>query len=158
MCGKEVGGLNNAEADLFTGAPFAFTTLPRTTDQAREFAEHLAYSLGAHPVWIGPKTHDEWVAATSHLPYIIASALVLATPLEASQLISSGFRSTSRLASTPVSIMMPILETNRENLLEALSRFHDQLNKVESALSDTDSQSLQALLNQGAIQRNNLID
>ena len=149
MCGKEVGGINNASEDLFQGAVFAFTPVNRTTEKARNYADYLATILGAHPAWMEPRIHDRWVAATSHLPYLIASAFVLATPIEASPLVSSGFRSTSRLASSPASVMLPIMETNRENVLEAILRFREHLNEIESALSTGDFERLLTYLEQG---------
>jgi len=150
MCGKALGGLQHAEAGLFQDAPFAFTPLPNTTDRAIQCAQELAHILGAKPVWTGPNTHDSWVAATSHLPYLLASALSLATPSEAAQLVGPGFRSTSRLAGSPSTIMLPILETNREQVLAALARFRVHLDQIEEALSKGELATLKGSLDQGA--------
>lgn len=150
MCGKANGGLANAEAALFRGAPFAFTPLPGTTDRALQFADQLAQILGARPIWVGPKTHDTWVASTSHLPYILATALVLATETEASHLVGPGFRSTSRLAGSPSSVMLPILENNREQVLQAIKEFQAQLSKLESLLTKEDYDMLKDKLDYGA--------
>jgi prephenate dehydrogenase len=158
MCGKEVGGIAHASVDLFQGAPFAFTPLNQTTGKARDCADRLAEILGAHPVWMGPKTHDRWVAATSHLPYLLACALVLSTPTEAVQLISSGFRSASRLASTHPSVMLPIMQTNRENVLEAITRLRQTLDKIESALDASDFERLLAYLQKGVTRKEELTD
>ena len=152
MCGKAVGGLRHAEAGLFQDAAFAFTPTAGTTERAREYADQLAHALGANPVWIGPNTHDSWVAATSHLPYLLSSALVLATPAEAVQLVGPGFRSTSRLASSPSSIMLPILKTNRDHILEAINRFRHQLDDLEDAIRCDDPLTLKAHLDLGVDQ------
>ena len=106
MSGKAVDGLANADANLFRKAPFAFTPLPRTSERAIDIADQLAAVLGANPLWLGPKPHDSWVATTSHLPYILATALVLATETEASHLVGPGFHSSSRLAGSPSSVEM----------------------------------------------------
>jgi prephenate dehydrogenase len=156
MCGKAVGGLNQADAELFLDSPFALTPLPQTSEQARTFAEELVSVLGAVPIWMGPHTHDSWVAATSHLPYLISSALVLSTPLEASHLIGSGFRSASRLASTPSSIMVPIMKTNRRQILDALAQFRLRLEEIEEALEKRDYLSLGDLFDTGAVHKKNL--
>lgn len=153
MCGKAAGGLEHAEAGLFLDSPFAFTPLPNTTERALQCAQQLAYILGAKPVWTGPNTHDSWVAATSHLPYLLSSALSLATPPEAAQLVGPGFRSTSRLAGSPATIMLPILETNREQVLEALARFRVHLDQIEKALSTGELETLKASLDRGADQQ-----
>lgn len=147
MCGKAVGGLQYAEAGLFCGMPFAFTLLPNTTDKAFRIAQQLAGIIGSHPVWTGPNTHDSWVAATSHLPYLVSSALTLATPTEAAQLVGSGFRSTTRLAGSPSAVMLPILETNTENVLAAIARFRQQIDQLEEILSAGDFSKLKEYLN-----------
>ena len=123
MCGKETGGLRYADPSIFQGAAFAFTALQRTSSRARSFAEHLAAAIGSQPLWIDPETHDQWTAATSHLPYLIASALSSSTPLETAPLIGTGFRSTTRIAAAPASTMLDVLDTNRSNVLESLHRF-----------------------------------
>jgi len=156
MCGKAVGGLSHAEAGLFQDSPFALTPLPHTSERARTFAEKLVSVLGAVPIWMGPSTHDSWAAATSHLPYLLASALVLSTPLEASHLIGSGFRSTSRLASTPSSTMLPIMETNRTQILNALAQFRLHFEEMEAAIRSRDYIALGKLLDTGAVHKQNL--
>jgi prephenate dehydrogenase len=150
MCGKEVSGLANAEARLFQGATFAFTALPRTSLQARQFAAWLAASIGACPLWIDAATHDRWVAATSHLPYLVANALAYATPPETAPLAGPGFRSTTRLAVTPPSMMMDVLMTNQAAVLDSLHNYRVHLEQVERLLAQGDFDALQDLLGQGA--------
>ncbi len=153
MCGKAIGGLSHADADLFHGAPFAFTPLPRTTERARETADQLAYALGAYPLWIGPKTHDSWVAATSHLPHLLATALVLSTETEASHLVGPGFRSTSRLASSPSSVILPIMQSNRPQILAAIASFRNHLDDLEDSLTRGDFDALKDSLDLGAVHK-----
>lgn len=157
MCGKAVNGLAHAEAGLFRDAPFAFTPLSRTTERARETADQLAYALHARPLWIGPNTHDSWVAATSHLPHFLATALVLSTEAEASHLVGPGFRSTSRLAGSPSSVTLPIMETNRSHILEAIERFRIHLDELENCLTEGDYLALKNYLDTGAADRNMLL-
>ncbi len=150
MCGKAVGGLQHAEATLFQGTPFAFTLLSNTSDRAVRLVQELSMILGAYPVWTGPNTHDSWVAATSHLPYLLASALALATPDEAAQLVGPGFRSTTRLASSPSSVMLSILATNPEHVLAAIARFQQELAQLEACLRQGDLAELKAYLDRAA--------
>jgi prephenate dehydrogenase len=157
MCGKAVGGLAHAEAGLYQNAPFAFTPIAGTTVRARKYADQLAYALGANPVWIGPDTHDRWVAATSHLPYLLSSALVLGTPAEAAQLVGPGFRSASRLASSPSSVMVPILNTNRHHVLEAIDRFRHQLDHLEGLITGDDNAMLKTHLDNASDHHAHLI-
>ncbi|MBN2548572.1 MAG: prephenate dehydrogenase [Anaerolineales bacterium] len=150
MCGKERGSLHNADAALYQGAVFALTALPRSSVSARSLAEQLVSVVGAHPLWMEAETHDRWVAATSHLPYLLANALAQATPPEAQPLVGPGLRSTTRLAATPRSMMLDVLATNRENLLASLQSFRQQLDRLEGCLVDGDWRALELYLSQGA--------
>jgi len=134
ICGKETSGLENAQADLFVGAPFVFTPLARTSARARMFAEQLAGSLGSKPLWMDSLAHDQWIAATSHLSHLISLALASATPLEAAQLIGPSFRSMTRIANSPPTLMREMLKTNRDCLRQALGRFRQQLDWLEQEL------------------------
>ena len=142
MCGKEHGGLLNADPRIFIQAPFALTPLQRSSANARMAAETLVRMLGSQPLWLDPETHDRWVACTSHLPFLIASALAASTPPESSPMIGPGFRSTARLAPSPWSVMGDILETNRENILRSVQDFSRQLNQLERYLQDGDFHQL----------------
>jgi len=153
MCGREAGGLENASLDLYQGAPFAFTPLERTTPLARQIGVEIAQISGASPLWLDPETHDRWAAATSHLPYLLASALVAGTPPEADQLIGPGFQSTTRVAATSPTIMLDILKTNRAAVLAALITFKDQLTLLEADLQTEDWESLRARLEAAAGKR-----
>jgi prephenate dehydrogenase len=168
MCGKERGGLLQADAALFRGAAFAFTPVTgrvetqnlasvraETQDIAslrgvRRFASALAATVGARPLWLDADTHDCWVAATSHLPYLAANALAGCTPLEAAPLVGSGFRSATRLAPTPPGMMLDVLMTNTQNILAAARRFSEAMRWIETLLEAGDYQALQELLEGGA--------
>lgn len=134
-------------------SPFAFTPLPSTSNRTLQLADQLAYLLGSQPIWVGPKTHDTWVASTSHLPYILATALVLSTETEASHLVGPGFRSTSRLAGSPSSVMLPIIENNREQVLQAINGFRQQLDKLETLISQEEYDIFKENLEYGAKHR-----
>lgn len=157
MCGKESSTLANAEAELYHGAPFALVPLPRTSTLARQVAVALAAVIGAYPLWLQSAEHDRMVAATSHLPYLLAAALSLSTPFEVAPLIGPGFRSTSRLAQSSVEMSLDILATNGTPVLEALSRYRKQLEILEDALHDNDLHALEHLLNLAADRRRALL-
>jgi len=156
MCGKERSGFENAEAGLFQGAAFAFTALNRTSKEARYFAEQMAFTIGAHALWIDPETHDQWSAATSHLPYLVASALAGSTPAQSKPLVGSGFRSTTRIAATPARIMLDVLETNQENIVEQMERFKEQLDHYQQLLISGEYEVLKAALDESANKQRNL--
>lgn len=150
MCGKESSSLAYAEAALFQGAAFALTPLERTSPAARALAEALVRHVGALPLIIDAETHDRWVAATSHTPYLLASALAATTPVEAAPLIGPGFRSTARLAASERRMMLDILLTNRTQVLRQLAAVQGRLADLQAALDSGDEKALWSLLEAGA--------
>lgn len=151
MCGKEVGGLANAEAGLFQNATFALTPLETTPEAALRLAEALVLAVGAQPAWMGAAEHDRWAAATSHLPYLLSAALARATPTEAARLVGPGFRSASRLAVTPAAMILPVLGAapggaggNRDQILAALGGFRRELDRLQEHLQSQNWEALAA--------------
>jgi len=157
ICGKEIGSLVNAEAGLYNQATFAFVRLPRTTRRAQRVALELADLLGARPVWLEAAQHDQWMAATSHMPHLLATALALSVPAESAPLAGPGFRSTSRLAAGSPEMKLDIFATNGPAILMALSQFRRQLEGLEEAVRHHDLDSLQRLLTLGAQRRQGLL-
>jgi prephenate dehydrogenase len=147
ICGKEKLGLEHAEAGLFQSAPFVMTPLKRTTLRARTVVQELISAVGANSIEMDAEEHDRVLAFTSHLPFILSSALANCTPLEYSLWIGTGFRSTSRLAGTSSSIMLGILQSNRQNVLHALAVFQEQLSDIQTKLAGDDFQTLEDILN-----------
>lgn len=150
MAGKEKATLANADQDLFQGTPFALVPLERSSPLSRQLAEQLVLAVGAHPLWVDAETHDRWVAATSHLPYLLANTLAAVTPLEARPLVGPGLRSTTRLAPASLTMMIDILDTNRENVVAGLQRFRQALDALEHNLLVGDLEAVRGHLAQGA--------
>ncbi len=146
ICGKEKLTLANAERTLYYAAPFILTPLTRTTFRARAAADQILAALGATRILLDPADHDRILASTSHLPFLLSSALALATPEECAPLLGPGFRSASRLAGTPSSMMMGVLQTNRQNILAALEALQDELALLTSALAENDYETIQSSL------------
>ena len=120
ICGKENLSLLNADRFLYRDAPFVFTPLSRTSDNARRAALQITEVIGANPIWMDAEPHDRILAITSHLPYLLSAALALVTPEDAAPCIGPGFRSSTRLAGTPTSMMLGVLTSNRDKILSAL--------------------------------------
>jgi prephenate dehydrogenase len=157
MCGKETAGFEAAECGLYRGAPWVLSPLPRTEPQALELAAELAEAVGARPYVIEPARHDQLVAAISHLPFLVASALtgtVAATgghdPL-AWELAAGGFRDTSRVAASDTQMFLDILLTNRAAVLAQVDAFAGQLGELRDLLACGDEKALAAKL--GSTQR-----
>jgi prephenate dehydrogenase len=96
--------------------------------------------------------HDRTVAAISHLPYLLSAALVATVKGEGErdgavwQLAAGGFRDTSRLAASDLSMMGDILSTNTQAVATLLARFRAHLALLEAALIDEDGEEITALL------------
>ena len=148
ICGKEKLGLENADPNLYQDAPFVVTPLQRTTQRAKSAVEQIILTIGAHLIEMNAEEHDCILASTSHLPFLLSSALAHSTSPSFAPLIGPGFRSTTRLAGTPSHMMMGILKSNRENILNSIQRFRNSLNEIESALQGENYTQLEFLLNQ----------
>ncbi|MBI5952532.1 MAG: prephenate dehydrogenase [Chloroflexi bacterium] len=148
ICGKEKLSLANAERTLYYAAPFLLTPLERTSPRALSAAHQIIEALGAKAKVLEAVEHDRILAATSHLPFLISSALALATPQDVAPFVGPGFKSTSRLAGTSSSMMLGVLQSNRENVLNALHGMQSQLAEIESTLSSEDFGKLEIILNQ----------
>jgi prephenate dehydrogenase len=146
ICGKEKLGLENAEAGLYKGSTFILTPLSRSTPRARTAAGQIISALGAHPIEMDAEEHDRALAFTSHLPFLVASALTSSVTSDYAPLMGSGFRSTSRLAGTPASMMIGVLQSNRDRILEAIAVFQQQLSEIQTRLATEEAQPLTALL------------
>jgi prephenate dehydrogenase len=148
ICGKEKLSLANAERTLYYAAPFLLTPLERTSARALSAAHQIIEALGAKPRILSAGEHDRILASTSHLPFLISSALALTTSQDAAPFIGPGFKSTSRLAGTPGSMMLGVLQTNRENVLTMLHGMQSRLAEIETALSTSDFPRLESLLSE----------
>ncbi|MCQ3937043.1 MAG: hypothetical protein DPW18_08365 [Chloroflexi bacterium] len=158
ICGREKLGLENADANLYQNAPFVITPLERTTQHALRIARQLVSALGAKYIEMNADDHDRILASTSHLPFLLASALVHSTAHDFAPLTGPGFRSTSRLAGTPSSMMLGILKSNRDNVLSALSAFQEQLARIKLSLMAEDYTALENILNQSQADYLALVD
>ena len=159
LCGKETSGVTAAERDLFRGQTFVLTPLPRTSSEILQIADELVSTLGARPKIMQAEEHDRLLASTSHLPYMLASALVAcADEVSAAdpgvwELASSGFRDTTRLAASGTQMMMDILATNRSEISATIRRARRVLSSMELALEVGDLGGLEEQLARARSQR-----
>lgn len=152
MCGKETAGFDSAEPGLYYRAPWVLTPLPRTSENAIALATELAQAVGALPLVLEPTRHDRLVATISHLPFLLASALVHAVNEVGEvdemvwELAAGGFRDTSRVAASDTRMFMDILMTNRSAVLEQLANFAGQVDELRTLLADENETALREKL------------
>jgi prephenate dehydrogenase len=152
MCGKEVSGIEAADPTLYQGRTFILTPLPRTSQAALELGHALVRAIGAHPLVLEPARQDYLVGTVSHLPYLLACALVGTADATTSadpaawEIVAGGFRDTSRVAGSDVTMMVDILLTNREEVLKALAVYRGQLQNLARLVESGDEEAMRAAL------------
>jgi prephenate dehydrogenase len=148
MTGKERSGITASDATLYTDRPFVLCSSRRTTPATRLRALSLVQALNAIPIEMEAIRHDRVVAAISHLPYLLSAALVATVAAEAQndpavwQLAAGGFRDTSRLAGSDITMMGDILSTNTQAVATLLALFRVQMGLLETKLIAQDYEHL----------------
>jgi prephenate dehydrogenase len=142
MAGREHAGIEFADADLFEGAAWLFTPLPRQNVHAGLSGEfiHCAEKIGAKIAVVDPVDHDRFCAWISHLPQMISTALAASLVDEfgpdAPVLDIGGraLREMTRISSSPYSMWRDIAITNRQNLSDALHKLEQRLAHIRENL------------------------
>lgn len=158
IAGKELSGVEHADADLYYGRQVILTPIERTFPAQLSKAEKIWTALGCHVKQMVPEAHDAAYAAVSHLPHLIAFALMNAIGGQAQgneflSLAGPGFRDFTRIAASDPSVWRDILVSNREELLAQSKEFQRALNALETAISLGNSDSLEALIDQASAAR-----
>ena len=143
MAGNESRGVGAASADLFEGSGYLLTRTAATAEPALDRLAALARALGARPMILDPDAHDRAVARVSHLPYLVAAALVGAAEGETAA-AGPSFLGATRVAGSPVPMWAQICRLNRREILDALRAFRERVDGLERALAG--GADLEALL------------
>lgn len=148
MCGKETSGIEVAEAGLYRGCTFILTPLPRTSAETVALGRELAEAIDASPLVLEPDRQDFLVGTVSHLPYLLACSLVATADATTSKdpaawkIVAGGYRDTSRVAGSDVKMMLDILMTNRQHVLDAIRAFETQLQNLTRLIEAGDEDTL----------------
>jgi prephenate dehydrogenase len=162
IAGAEKSGVEAARADLFIGRNVVLTPNEQTNPSAVEAVRGLWQAMGATVSEMPASQHDSIFAAVSHLPHLLAFALVdeLASRPNAAQLFdfaASGFRDFTRIAGSSPEMWRDISLANREALLKEISHYQDELATLSSLLQKLDGNGLQALFERASHARNEWI-
>jgi prephenate dehydrogenase len=138
MAGSEGQGISQADRYLFENAVYVLTPGQNSPKKAVTELSDLLRLTGAHILIMNAETHDRLVASVSHLPHLVASALVamLKGQDEALALAASGFRDTTRVASGDPELWADILLSNRRLLAGHIGTFIDKLRYLQSLLKE----------------------
>jgi prephenate dehydrogenase len=152
IAGSEASGAEAAEGDLFRGRRCILTPTPTTDRTALERVRRLWEGVGAVVEEMPAAVHDELLARVSHLPHVVAYALVGAVAdlafdgRQALDYAGSGFRDTTRIAASPAPIWRDIALANAPPLRAALAEFRLALEHIERLIAAGDADGLEAAL------------
>jgi prephenate dehydrogenase len=150
VAGAEKSGAAAASAELFRNRRVVLTPLPENAPASIERVQGLWEACGARITRLEPDEHDAVLAAVSHLPHVLAYALVhdIATRENAEQLFSyaaGGFRDFTRIASSHPEMWRDICVANRDRLLDELERYGAKLGEMRKLLAAGDGAALEKL-------------
>jgi len=146
IAGSDRSGIDSSNADLFKNAKCIVTPTEKSDADALNIVTDIWKSLGSEVIMMDPATHDRIYAAVSHLPHVIAYALmntVSDIDPEYLEFCGQGFKDTTRIASSSPEMWRDICLLNRENLIEMLSLFQKNLELFDRYLRASDSVSIE---------------
>lgn len=153
MAGSEKSGVAHANADLFKGAVCIMTPTDKTSRAARDKVKQLWTLFGAHVKTMEPLQHDEALAYVSHLPHMMAFALVRAIPEDFLVYGAAGLMDTTRVAGSSSQMWADICASNYRHVAKAIDEAVKSLAEIRKAVVDRDEAALVQLFNQAKAKR-----
>lgn len=145
MAGSEKTGYKSSKAHLFENAFYILTPNNNVTDKMVSEMTEIVKLIGAVPLVLNPDYHDYTVAAISHVPHIIASALVNTVKSLDDEnqymhsLAAGGFKDITRIASSSPEVWSSICNDNSDKILAVLKTFREQIEYIEKELNKNNS-------------------
>ena len=152
MAGSAEAGVDAARADLFGGMSYVLTPVPGTAPDAVETVRELAEAIGARVYLVSPTDHDQAVATISHLPHLLAWALVHLTQHRHDagepvfELTAGSWASATRVAAGSAGLWREILVSNRAAVLAAVDGFAAELDALRELLAAGEDDLLEQAL------------
>jgi prephenate dehydrogenase len=155
IAGGERPGVSHADPGLFAGRLAITTPTPQTDAEALQQVERLWRAVGAQVERLSPMDHDRIFAAVSHLPHVLAFALVdmIARSPDAAACFAhagAGFRDFTRIAASSPAMWRDVCLANREPLLAQLASYRTQLAELEAAIAVANGEALHRLFDSAA--------
>ena len=148
IAGKEVSGIEHADASLYAGRKVVLTPVKATLRSNVQRASQVWSGIGANVVTMTHEEHDSAFAAVSHLPHLLAFAYINALVAQPQGdrflgLAGPGFRDFSRIAASDPVMWRDVLLANREQVLLQSQAFRKALLELEALMAATDAQALE---------------
>jgi prephenate dehydrogenase len=147
IAGKELSGVENADVDLYMGRQVVLTPIERTNSIQVQQAVDVWSALGCRVVRMAPEAHDAAFAAVSHLPHLIAFAMMNAIsgqPMgrDFLSLAGPGFRDFTRIAAADPVMWRDVMMSNREELLAQSKIFQRNLQALDLMIANGNGEAL----------------
>jgi prephenate dehydrogenase len=149
MAGSEQSGIDAARRDLFENTVCIVTPREDTDKSALNVVFEFWKALGCAMRTLSPQQHDEIVARISHLPHVVAAAVVNVVCSDGAQplnFVGPGFKDFTRIAGGPDEMWTEICMENRHEIVRGLEQLIDELGKTRAALENADAIELRAML------------
>jgi prephenate dehydrogenase len=155
IAGREVSGVEHADADLYTGKQVILTPIERTLTAQLQKATEVWTALGCHVQKMAPEAHDAAFAAVSHLPHLIAFALMNGITGQTDganylSLAGPGFRDFTRIAASDPHMWRDVMVANREELLAQSQIFRRSLQALEALIGSGNGDALEQQIEQAS--------
>ena len=157
VTGSEQRGVEFARDDLFDRATCILTITKRTNNRAVQTLKKFWSELGCCVKLMAPAEHDRIFANISHLPHVVAAALINANDVKELKFAGKGFIDTSRIASGPANIWADVLLTNTNNTTRSIDKIIAELLKLKKAIKAGDKKQIENLLEAARTKRAALI-
>jgi prephenate dehydrogenase len=160
ITGKELAGVDHADAELYAGRQVILTPIERTLPAQLARAEQVWTALGCQVKRMTPEGHDAAYAAISHLPHLLAFALMNGIKAQPEgddflSLAGPGFRDFTRIAAGDPEVWRDILMSNREEILKQSMRFRHTLDALEHVIKTGNVEALEDLIRSASDARAN---
>jgi prephenate dehydrogenase len=146
IAGSNRSGIETAAAGIFTGAKCIITPTEKTSRDALDSLIHIWKTFGCTVELVNPDEHDRIYALVSHLPHLIAYAIVNSVADVDSLYLKfsgQGFLDTTRIASSSSELWRDICILNKDNLLKSIDIFKSNLERLSQYLRVSDFESLE---------------
>jgi prephenate dehydrogenase len=158
VAGREVSGVQHADPDLYAGKQLIITPIERTLTAKIEQADAVWRAIGCKVVHMSPEQHDAAFAAVSHLPHMIAFALMNSITGQTGgktfmSLAGPGFRDFSRIAASDPQVWRDVLVANREEIGTQLEHFQKALAELMQRIDSAQMEELERLINHASLAR-----
>jgi prephenate dehydrogenase len=164
LAGAETAGVENAREDLFDGARWYLTPTEHSSGVLYDRLQRTVAGLGARPQAIDPLSHDRLMATVSHLPHVVANALVaeaansLGGEGERMPEVGPSFRDTTRVAGSNPAIWADIFATNRDAVADSVESVARRLDEAAALIRGGDREAIRAWHAAAGEDRGRLLD